>query len=38
EADGGRGAAVTLTTWPSGEVRDAARADFHGRWIDWRLT
>ncbi|MEM7643944.1 MAG: DUF2332 family protein [Pseudomonadota bacterium] len=38
EADGGRGAAVTLTTWPGGEPRQAGRADFHGRWIDWQLA
>ena len=35
EADGGRGAAVTLTLWPGGETHEIARADFHGRWIDW---
>ena len=30
------GAAVTLRLWP-GDVRLAlGRADFHGRWIDWR--
>lgn len=29
------GGAVTLTVWPSGEERCVARADFHGRWIDW---
>lgn len=35
EADGGHGAAVTLTTWPGGTPRLLARADFHGRWVDW---
>lgn len=35
EADGGKGAAVTLTTWPDGTTRQIARADFHGRWVDW---
>ncbi|MAC79775.1 MAG: hypothetical protein CML66_17120 [Rhodobacteraceae bacterium] len=36
EADGkGRGAGLTLRTWPDGESRDLARIDFHGRWIDW---
>lgn len=36
EADAdGPGAALTLTLWPGGE-RLLARADFHGRWIDWR--
>lgn len=29
------GAALTLTMWPGGEQRLIARADFHGRWIDW---
>tara|TARA_R110002049_G_scaffold5358_7_gene37341 strand:- start:1645 stop:2691 length:1047 start_codon:yes stop_codon:yes gene_type:complete len=37
EADGkGEGAAVTLTTWPEGETRQIARADFHGRWLRWQ--
>ncbi len=31
----GPGAAVTLTTWPGGKPRQVARADFHGRWINW---
>ena len=35
EADGGDGAAVTLTLWPSGKIVPLARADFHGRWIRW---
>jgi hypothetical protein len=35
EADGGEGAAVTLTLWPGGEVIPLARADFHGRWVRW---
>lgn len=39
EADGrGPGAALTLDLWPGGHRLDAGRADFHGRWIDWRLT
>lgn len=29
-------AAVTLTLWPGGHEREIARADFHGRWVDWR--
>jgi hypothetical protein len=38
EADGGaRGAGVTLAVWPDERVLDAGRADFHGRWVDWRL-
>ncbi|MEX0971264.1 MAG: DUF2332 family protein [Paracoccaceae bacterium] len=36
EADGSdEGAAVTLRTWPDGETRLLARADFHGRWVKW---
>lgn len=36
EADGRSGsAAVTLTTWPDGATREIARADFHGRWVEW---
>ncbi|MEM9207337.1 MAG: DUF2332 family protein, partial [Pseudomonadota bacterium] len=40
EADGvGPGAAMTLDWWPgtdNHEQRLLGRADFHGRWIDWR--
>lgn len=36
EADGGKGAALTLTTWPRGDAEFLGRADFHGRWIDWQ--
>ena len=35
EYDGGNGAGVTLTTWPDGAQREIARADFHGRWVNW---
>lgn len=35
EADGGRGARLELTHYPSGEVQELGRADFHGRWVDW---
>lgn len=35
EADGGRGAGLTLTLWPGGRARAMGRADFHGRWVDW---
>ena len=35
ESDGGIGAGVRLTTWPDGTTHDLARADFHGRWIEW---
>lgn len=34
EADGGVGAAMTLTTWPEGNSRMIGRVDFHGRWIE----
>ena len=36
EADGGDGAALTLTLW-DGRRRDwsLGRADFHGRWVRW---
>lgn len=30
------GAGLTLTLWPSGIEKQIARADFHGRWIEWR--
>ncbi|MDW4550834.1 DUF2332 family protein [Defluviimonas sp. D31] len=37
EADGGGpGAGLTITLWPGGMRHDVGRADFHGRWIDWR--
>ncbi len=36
EADGGEGAAIKLTHWPEGRTEEIGRADFHGRWIDWR--
>jgi hypothetical protein len=29
-------AAVTLTSWPGGREREIGRADFHGRWVEWR--
>ncbi len=35
EADGGLGAAACLTMWPGGETHEIARADFHGRWVNW---
>jgi hypothetical protein len=37
EYDGGKGAGVTLTTWPDGAQREIARADFHGRWVEWKV-
>ncbi|MBP7000005.1 DUF2332 family protein [Amaricoccus sp.] len=30
------GAALTLALRPGGAPRRLARADFHGRWVDWR--
>ena len=37
EADAEKGsAALTLQIWPSGEKHLVGRADFHGRWIDWK--
>lgn len=37
EADGqSPGAGLRLTLWPGGQSFDMGRADFHGRWIDWR--
>jgi hypothetical protein len=36
EADGkARGAAVTARLWPGDHHIPLARADFHGRWVDW---
>ena len=29
------GAGLYLTQWPGGDEQYLARADFHGRWIDW---
>lgn len=37
EVDGRKpGAALTLTLWPGGAEYALGRADFHGRWVDWR--
>lgn len=37
EVDGQKpGAALTLTLWPGGAEYALGRADFHGRWVDWR--
>jgi len=30
------GAAMTLRLWPGDHRFDLRRADFHGRWVDWR--
>ena len=31
------GAVLTLRLWPGDETIALGRADFHGRWIDWRM-
>jgi len=36
DAPGKRGAAITLRLWPGDITLDLGRADFHGRWIEWR--
>ncbi|MCU9848913.1 DUF2332 family protein [Defluviimonas sp. WL0024] len=37
EADGrAPGAGLSMTLWPGGQRHYVGRADFHGRWIDWR--
>lgn len=37
EADGeSPGAGISLAIWPGGETHSLGRADFHGRWVDWR--
>jgi len=37
EADGkGDGAGLTAQIWPGGKKYDLGRADFHGRWVNWR--
>ncbi|WP_323036758.1 DUF2332 domain-containing protein [Pararhodobacter sp.] len=37
ESDGQKpGAALTLRLWPEDLTLDLGRADFHGRWVDWR--
>ncbi|TCL91820.1 hypothetical protein C8J38_105123 [Rhizobium sp. PP-WC-2G-219] len=37
EGDGREpGAALTLQMWPTGARHEIGRADFHGRWVDWR--
>lgn len=37
EADGNSpGAALTLRLWPGDLTLPLGRADFHGRWVDWR--
>ncbi|WEX77038.1 DUF2332 family protein [Sinorhizobium numidicum] len=37
EADGSApGAALWLQVWPAGERQMVGRADFHGRWVEWK--
>ncbi len=37
EADGqGDGAGLTAQIWPGGQKYNLGRADFHGRWVNWR--
>ena len=37
ESDGQEpGAALVLRLWPDGVTLTLGRADFHGRWVDWR--
>jgi hypothetical protein len=37
EADGKPdSASLTLQIWPTGEKQEIGRADFHGRWVEWR--
>ncbi|MEM7717971.1 MAG: DUF2332 family protein [Pseudomonadota bacterium] len=36
EADGGHGAAVTMTVWPGGKTTVLGRASFHGIWVNWQ--
>ncbi|MEO9827046.1 MAG: DUF2332 family protein [Paracoccaceae bacterium] len=38
EADGGKGAALTLTNYPDEVTETLGRIDFHGRWVDWVHT
>jgi hypothetical protein len=35
EADGGRGAALTLRHGSTAKAISLGRSDFHGRWVDW---
>ncbi len=35
ENDGGRGAGMTIRSWPGDTTHALGRFDFHGRWIDW---
>ncbi|MDP9836102.1 hypothetical protein J2T09_000844 [Neorhizobium huautlense] len=30
------GATISLQIWPTGEIRELGRVDFHGRWVKWK--
>jgi hypothetical protein len=34
--DDGPGVGLTLRLWPGDRRLSLGRADFHGRWVDWR--
>lgn len=36
EADGGKGAALSLWLWPEARKISLGRVDFHGRWLNWQ--
>ncbi len=36
DARKGQGAPIELTIWPGGHSYKLGRADFHGRWVDWK--
>ena len=36
DARKGEGAPIELTVWPGGRTHKLGRADFHGRWVDWK--
>lgn len=36
--DDGPGAVLRLRLWPGDTIHHAGRADFHGRWVQWRLA
>ena len=38
EADGGKGAALTLNSYPDAKAEPLGRIDFHGRWVEWHHT
>jgi hypothetical protein len=38
EGENAEGADIRLTVWPGGEDRYLGLADFHGRWVKWRIA